>query len=297
MTRAAELRMAILVGCGALFLFAQPAAARQDPTTVDELTIVGQRPLTKREAISRFIEETTVKTGTGQIGRWDKEICPSVSGFPQKYNDFIRNRISALAMEVGLIVGQPGCKANLIVVATGNAEELLKDSVKTNKQAFMGDEWTIRPGMRKLKEFIASDDPVRWWFVVKRVTRDGTPYRSGDSIVGRGRIGSAVRADFNHVFVILDVSRIRTVHFPALADYIAMVSLAQTDPTAKYPNVPTILRLFSDREAGLVPVEGVTEWDRAYLKGLYAAKRDAKRSAFQEREMRRSVEEALDSPR
>ena len=282
---------------GALLLAVQPVIAQEQPTTVDEVVVTTETPEAKREIITSFVRATSVRTGTGQMGRWDKGICPVVEGLKSEYADFVLARISATAAEVGLEVGLPGCKPNLIVIATDNAEALLTQSVKKNRRAFLGDEWTIRLGSDKLKAFIEADQPVRWWFVVKRVTRDGTPYEEGSIIEGTGKIKSAVRADFSHVFVVLDVSRIRKVHYPALADYVAMVSLAQTSPNADLPNVPTILRLFSDRDAGLAPAEGLTDWDHAFLKALYAAKRDAKRMSVQEWEMSRSMEEALAADR
>jgi hypothetical protein len=258
------------------------------------VTIVGTDP-TSKKAVTEFVETTSVKTGTGQMGRWDKEVCLSVSGLKSEYASFILERIAVTAGEVGLATGKPGCTPNLIVVATDNAEKLLTESVKKNQRAFLDDQWTIREGRGKLKEFIASNRPVRWWFVVARVTRDGTPYEVGGAVEIRGSsmIGSTVRADFHHVFVILDVSRIRTVRFAALADYIAMVSLAQTSPDAEFAGVPTILRLFSDREAGLTPAEGMTDWDRAFLKGLYSAPRSAKRMSIQERDISRAIQDAL----
>lgn len=278
-----------------LLLVAWPVAAQQAPTTVDEVSIVATDPRSE-EAISEFVSTTSVKSGTGQMGRWDKEVCVSVSGLKPEYADFILERIATNAAQVGLTTGLPGCTPNLIVLATDNAEELLKASAKKNSRAFLDDEWTIREGRGKLEEFITSDRPVRWWFVVARVTRDGKPYRVGSTIElnnGSTYIRSPVRADFHHVFVILDVSRIRTIRFAALADYIAMVSLAQTSPDAEFAGVPTILRLFADREAGLEPAEGMTDWDRAFLKALYAAPRSAKRITIQERDITRAMREAL----
>lgn len=288
-------RWALRAGLGALLLAVQPAAAQDPPPTVEELIVPGMRPESRREIVARFVSAASVETGTGQVGRWDKDICLSVDGLQPQYADAIQHRIATEAAALGLVVGKQGCKPNIVVVATDNAQTLLKYAVEKNQRAFLDDEWALRVGKGELQKFIASDQPVRWWFVVKRVTRDGQPYevRKATEVRGSGKIRSTVRADFSHAFIVLDVTRIRTVRFSALADYIAMVSLAQTDPDAQLPNVPTILRLFRDRDEGLTPAESLTDWDRAFLKALYAARRDAKRVSIQEREMTRSMEEAL----
>lgn len=281
---------------GSLLLLLAPAAAQEPSTTVDEVEIIATDPKSEK-AISGFVSTTSVKSGTGQMGRWDKEVCLSVTGLKPEYADFIAERISTEARQVGLVIGAPGCKPDLIVIATDNAEQLLALSVKANQRAFLDDQWTIQEGRGKLNELIASDSPVRWWFVAKRVLSDGSAYEQGALVQSMdwGKTGASVRADFDHVFVILDVSRIRTVRFAALADYIAMVSLAQTSPEAEFAGVPTILRLFADREAGLEPAVGMTDWDRAFLKALYEAPRNAKRITIQERDITRAMRDALAS--
>lgn len=282
----------VWAGLICLLFAAVPTTAQEAPTTVDEVSIVAVDPKSEK-AISEFVSTTSVKSGTGQMGRWDKEICVSIENLRPDAADMIRELIASNAREVGLLMGAPNCKPNIFILATDNAEMLLTAMFKKNSRAFLDDEWTIREGQGKLMEFIASDRPVRWWYVVKRVTRKGQPYRVGAAIEGRGRIGSTVRADFSHVVVVLDVSRIGKINFPALAGYVAMVSLVQTSPDAEFAGVPTILRLFSDRDAGLLPAEGMTDWDRAFLKALYKAPRDAKRITIQERDISRAMQEAL----
>lgn len=290
---ARELVRALLAGLASALVAAQPATARQEPTTVEGITVSGEKPQTQEQKIKTFVAAASVKTGTGQLGRWDKEICVVVENVRADAAAVLKDRIAATAQEVGLTVGDAGCKPNIMILATDDAQALLTASVKKNKRAFLDDEWTLRVREEDLDEFIASDQPVRCWFVVKRVTRDGKPYRVGTVIEGRGRIGSTVRADFNHVFIILDVSRIGKVKFPALADYVAMVSLAQISPDAEFPDVPTVLRLFEREGAERAEAEGMTAWDHALLKALYSAPRDAKRMSIQEFRIRRSMEEAL----
>jgi hypothetical protein len=56
-----------------------------------------------------------------------------------------------------------------------------------------------------------------------------------------------------------------------LADYIAMVSLAQINPDADTSGYASILNVFDDPDGST----SLTSWDLAFLGGLYAAKRTA----------------------
>lgn len=281
----------------AILLVAQPTAAQQESaTTVDEVTITAARQ-TQEEKIEAFVETTTVKSPTGQLGRWDREICPTVINVVPKAADMIYGRIAEVAADVGLTIGPPGCKPNIFIVGTGDSKELLERLVEINKKLFLDDQWAIRVSRSKLQEFINAEYPVKAWFVTRRVTWEGNPYEAGANIQGRGRIRSTVRADFSHVVVVLDVSRIRTVRFPALVDYITMVSLAQINPDAELPpNVPSVLRLFEYQGQDLSQASGLTTWDRALLKGLYSATRGAKRASTQRLEIEQIMKDSLGAP-
>lgn len=283
-------RVGSLLAVGALLFIAQPAMAQQEPTTVDELTIKAN-PQSEKEVIEKFVTDTSVKTGTGQIGRWDRQICVGFRNIKPEAGEIIKAQVELRATQVGLAIAPLGCEPNIIVLATSDAKGDLKKEVKVSKASFLGNEWTMSQGKGKLKEFVNSDSPVRWWFLTSRVTWDGKPYTAGSIVEAQSFSRAAVRADFHHVFVVLDVSRIRTVDFSALADYIAFVSLAQTKPDAKVPpQVQSILTLFSDRDEGITPPTSLTKWDLSYLAGLYDARRDTKRWTGQMWDIRRSMQ-------
>lgn len=285
-------RIVCVAGLAVAMLLAAPAQAWQDPTTVEEVTVTATKKTTEQQ-IDTLVKETTVKTPTGQIGRWNKDICPTVSGFPSElpYNDIIRNRIVERAGQIKLTVGQPGCKPNLIVIAAYDPDLMLKASAKKNKKAFLDDDLTLRLGQDDLNEFLKSDLPVRTWFVTKRVTWEGKPYRRGAILEGRGRVGNFVRADFSHAFVVLSGKRIGKVPIDTLADYVAMVSLMQISPDAQLPQVPTVLTLFENEDRA--QATGMSPWDTALLMAVYNAPRDAKRQQVQQYEMQQYMKASL----
>ena len=70
--------------------------------------------------------------------------------------------------------------------------------------------------------------------------------------------------------VLVDARATGKVTLAQLADYISVVSLSQIDLSADLGGVDSILQLFSQPPAD-VPPAGLTEWDYAFLNGLYRA--------------------------
>jgi len=66
--------------------------------------------------------------------------------------------------------------------------------------------------------------------------------------------------------IIVDVDRLAGASLVQLADYLALVALAQIDAEADTAPYPTILNLFADPASAPA---GLTEWDRSYLTALY----------------------------
>lgn len=284
----------------ALMLQQAPAAATtasDEDTTVEGL-VVTARPVPEKEAIAAFVSAVSAPTANKRLARWDRKICPGVVGVREQYAQVLNDRIAEAAIRVGLEVGEPGCKANMLIVGTGESDKLVRNMIAGNSDAFAKYDSGVTRGRRALDAFINSKAPVRWWHVTARKTVDGQRYQAGDSVQVRdvGRLRATTREDFDHVIIILDVKRIGKMPLGALADYIAMVGLAQISPEAETSGVSSILNLFDDRDAGLTPPERMTEWDIAYLGGLYDARRDTPKGAAQEQDMVRSMAKDLAAP-
>jgi hypothetical protein len=66
--------------------------------------------------------------------------------------------------------------------------------------------------------------------------------------------------------VIVDSNRIEGLKFGQLADYVALIGLAEVNLDKDLGDVPTILHLFSARAGA--KQQGLTPWDEAFLKAL-----------------------------
>lgn len=270
-----------------MFQQAAPAADPQDGSTEVEGLVVTAKPIPEKEAIKAFVAGVSAQSANKKLARWDRKICPGVIGVRESYAQVLNDRIAKAALEVGLQVGEPGCKANMLIVGTAASDKLVRNMIAGNPDAFSKYDSGVTRGRKALNAFTNSKDPVRWWHVTARKTADGERYDVGGSVLvrGVGRLKSTTRDDFDHVIIVLDVSRIGKLKLGALADYIAMVGLAQIDPEADTHGVSSILNLFEDREVGATPADGLTEWDLAYLDGLYGARRDTLNSDGQVRDM------------
>jgi hypothetical protein len=73
--------------------------------------------------------------------------------------------------------------------------------------------------------------------------------------------------NLSSAIVLVDATRAKGLSFGQLAAYVSMVGLAEIKISPAVASTPSILQLFSDI-AKPAPT-GLTEWDKAFLKGLY----------------------------
>lgn len=268
-----------------------PAAA-DDPVQIGPVVVEGRR---LQETVRAFVDEVAAAPRGSRLARWDREICVGVSNMDVRYAQFMVDRVSLLALDAGLEIGEPGCRPEILIVATSDAPALAARLVADNPNGFRPARNSTDLGAAALETFQTSAAPVRWWHISMPVSVDtGEPAialrgETAPNVAVRdaSRLRANVRDDLSRVIILLDVSKIGRISFGALSDYVAMVALAQIDPSADTAPFPTVLNLFSDRE-----VQGLTDWDRDYLRGLYAARRDRARSSQQEREIADSLMDA-----
>src|SRR5690606_35812028 len=92
---------------------------------------------------------------------------------------------------------------------------------------------------------------------------------NGTRVREMSRLRGGVMEMMDYVIIVIDANQASQTTVGALADYVAMVTLAQINPSAVLAGAPTILNLFNPN-ASSRPTE-LTSWDLAYLRGLYAS--------------------------
>lgn len=244
-------------------VFAQEAGGQvptgDEVTDLAPLVVEGQRV---QDAISDFVGNVSAThERDGQIARFDGRICPGVINLRPDHAQVLIDRVARAVYMAGLNVGRPGCEANVLIIVTDHSDILVPAMMEDYGRVF---ERHVEYQERKhelLAEFARPGRPVRWWHMTDEVSE-------GD---GGSRLRAAVQTEIFRVLVVVDTRLVGPVTLEALGDYIAMTALARVSPDADTSRFDTVLNLFADRGPGEVAPAGLTEWDRAYLQGLYSA--------------------------
>lgn len=275
-------------------LLTQERVVQQAPATsasaveLDDVVVTGRSLDTM---IRNFVGEVAEPNRGRGLARWDDTICVGVSNLQADAAQYLADRISTVADDLGLQTGAPGCTPNILVIATDDAEALARTLVTERRGAFRMGGTGMDRGGDALEDFVETDRPVRWWQVALKVDSETgqravrLPGDCNGSECAGGVIGFAPRTnvfaasrlrtqfidDLMRSVVIVDVDQLRGVSLLQLADYIAMVSLAQIDPDADTRGYASILNVFDDPDGST----SLTNWDLAFLGGLYSAERNA----------------------
>lgn len=278
-----------------------PPPAEAPVTELEGVEVIG-RPL--QEQVDRFVESVAAPPAGRTLARWNAPVCVGVIAMSPRYAQAMIDRVSTLAVDMGLAVGDPGCEPNVLIVATAEADEVAARSVDGNRRDFRPGTGGTDLGGDALTAFTESDAPVRWWHVsIPRnvdtgeaaVRLRGEEART-NVVRDASRLRANVRDDMERVLIILDMKSIGVVSFGALSDYVGMVALAQIEPNVDMAGFDSVLNLFDRDNAP----RALTGWDRDYLRALYASSSDRARSSQQVREiastMARSRLEAQEAP-
>ncbi len=274
------------------------APANQAPQ--EEVTVSARRAQLEPR-VSRFVTQVSALDGSGGLARWQTPVCPSVTGLSKDDGEFILGRMSEIARVVGVPLAAEHCHPNLFVFVTADPKQLLEAMERRGRYRAVtfGD---AEP--KVVDEFISTPRAARVWYdSVMETADDTTPIYSsldvgvamaapgsngqvGDSPGGlqsgrvindwerASRVARAMVSAFSYVYVVVDSRRLPGVTRGQLADYISMVALAQIKPAAQLGDAPTILRLFDGAPQAALP--GMSLWDRALLKSLYAIEQNVR---------------------
>jgi hypothetical protein len=249
------------------------SASNSEPLT--EVTVTARR-IELENRVSNFVYQIAATENEEGLPRWQKPVCPLVSGLSRQEGEFILERISEIARAAAVPLAGELCRPNLYIFVHPHPKELLQAMEKRNRVFTVGYDDTP-PDV--FDRFIATPLAVRVWYTTEERTLDGVLFvrRPGDLPPRMRATGSlldiGVLWELAHVFVVVDQTRLQGVTRGQLADYVGMVALADLRPSANRSDAPTILKLFDN--APEAASAGMTEWDGAFLKALYATDRAA----------------------
>ncbi len=276
---AAAIAVSAMFAAGAVMTVSGAALA----DTGDDLSAQGDRVIvrgdreieTLEEQARDFVQQVSHPVRSFGIARWTKDVCVGVANASPDAAQYVVDRISQVAYLVGLNPGEPGCTANIMIMFAVDGRETANLMVERHPRSFRP--WPAASGtnqsLHELETFKSSDAAVRWWQISMPVDRMGRPAIRLDETYGppavagaNSRVSSLVRDELLTTLIIVDVSKLQGgANWAQLADYLAMVSLAQIDPDSDTTGYPTVLNL--QRDPANTP--SLTDWDESYLRALY----------------------------
>jgi hypothetical protein len=211
--------------------------------------------------VNKFVDQVGDTAPERGYARFEGAVCIGVESLPNPSLQYLVDRVSEVALDVGLKPGKPGCRPSIVIILVADGKALaslmIPPSLRNSRLVLN------RHGRPAFEWFATSDAPVRWWQAsvpMNELSQTG---------VGHAYLGSRIRSAFHDslltTYVVVDVRKLHGVTLTQLADYVAMVSLVQIDPDANTASYDTILNLFT---AGMPPA-GLTDWDKSYLSTLY----------------------------
>jgi hypothetical protein len=251
--------------------------------SLDSITVEAQRNRDKLErAVDKFVSSAIVPPNhyDQSLWRWNDKVCPLVAGLNKEQGEFVLARLSEIAQTAGAPVGSETCKPNLYVIVTSRPELLLKQWWRRDVDLFDGESGPT------VKRFLETPRPIRVWYSAGTVGVDGqffvglldaTSIRAKPT--GKApwvrippeaatRLKLTATRNISAVIVVVDSTKIGSINFGQLTDYIGLVGLAQINFEKQPGDVPTILRLFESSGESQPPE--MSAWDRALLHALYS---------------------------
>jgi hypothetical protein len=260
--------------------------AASEPAKLPQVTIEAERQaLTER--ITHFVRTMTTQVSSYEsLARWGVKVCPAVSGLPAPQGEFILQRISTIARSADIPLGASDCKPNLWVMVTAEPSRLVKDLWSRNSSRLL--DLSGRPATAtEMRRFIDNPVPIRAWYGAELVGAMGNELGTyGDvghdhrapkvnTLPTMSRIQHDDLQTIRSTLVVVDKGRITGLSIGAVADYVALVGLAEVDLAGDYSSAESILSLFSAPEKGQ-SITQLSAWDAAFLKALYATDQSSK---------------------
>lgn len=261
---------------------ASSAWSRPPKTDLGSITIEAARGRKAiRPRVNAFVNAVLVRHWNETMLRWDVPVCPLVAGLPRQYGEYVLARISQAAVEAHAPLAVKACRPNLYVVVSNDPNQLLKKWWDRDKKMY-----DIREGIAPVYTFLNSRRPIRVWYNNSIGCGGAGPMSSGPvTAIGGGGLGlpgiappfctggggfdtllmyGATRSITSAV-VVVDDRQVKSLTFRQMADYVALVSLADVriDPARAPPT--SILSVFGHSK----PPQSLTFWDRALLYALY----------------------------
>jgi hypothetical protein len=223
---------------------------------------------------------------------------------------FITQHIKYVALAAGAPVNTgASCTPNIEIVFTATPQALL-DSVRKTDPDYLG----YATSLAQTDALALVTRPIQVWYTTETVDLNRRPLV--DSVRPRGEgvliqrdppvyvravtrsngnhIDDGIHSGFNHILIVIDSSKLAGQEIVPLSDYVSMLALTQLsslDACQPLSSVVNMLAANCDHA-----VEGLTQFDLAYLQGLYRMG-SGRKAIFQRNDIADAMVETLAKPK
>jgi hypothetical protein len=272
----------------------QPAQPQTGGATEESILVEGTRADPRA-----MVVDTINRAGVVPLARFEEKICPGVVGLAPAPAEKVLQLIRADVAALGGNLQKIGCTANATVIFTPEPAEFVK-KLAVKQPGF----FNFSPA--GLKQFTATPRPVVSWHVTEVRDRDGNelgnsrelgmakarildqPAAAGAPMnarvlrnTGATHLYTSSREEMLFGFAVVDAARIQGKTMEQLAALATLHLMLDIKQNASANNPASILSLFDERPTGAAVPDGLSNFDRAMIEGLYRPQEN-NRSAIQQ---------------
>ena len=256
-------------------ILAWPAGLSAQPPGDDypsEIEVLGQREIARQLFKDNLRDMTERLSVFESMPRFFQPLCLEVAGLAEDQGRFVTERILATSRAVGLGGPQAGCRANAVVIVVDDPGRMYKRLV--SKRLDLVGVLPFRDvHTRRIENELRAGQPVVWWSVLGTANAQGVTFNDLGLAVSQNPAASRTSAATYRpkvlTVVMYDARKLGGATLEQIADHAALHILGMPRRQIDFSNVdlPSMLSLFA--EGPQTAPRLLTDFDRAYLKGLY----------------------------
>jgi len=235
---------------------------------------------------------TAPSPASGKVARWHAGVCPGVTGLPPSWDKSVTARVREVASLAGAPVAPEKCRPNIDIIFTKSPQTLL-DEVRATKSWLLGYHDAAQE-----KQLSTVSHAVQAWYLTQTVDSRGGVFiddklhpegidiqvRTSSAPTGNtlqfpsahveywngSHLGDERRSELMHVLVVVDLAKVDGIQLSAVADNVAMLSLAQTSAFDVCQPLTSIANLTTPGCDARLKTDKVSASDLAYLHAFYS---------------------------
>jgi len=257
---------------------AQPPGEERSPDYPSEIEVLGQREIARQVFKDNLRDMTERLSVFESMPRFFEPLCLEVAGLEADQARFVAERILATSRELGLGEPRARCRANAVVIVVDDPERMYKRLV--NKRLDLVGVLPFRDvHTRRIENEVRAGQPVVWWSVLSTMSAQGVTFNDLGLAVSQNPAASRTSAATYRpralTVVMYDARKLDGATLEQIADHAALHILGMPRRQIDFSDVdlPSMLTLFADGPE--TAPRSLTDFDRAYLQGLYGLGPDA----------------------